>query len=57
MKKFEKLTKNEMKSVKGGGALACSPVGAPCTGNVQCCSNVCLTGQGGPTGARCVSAK
>ena len=45
-----KLSRNEMKSIMAGSCLA---VGAACTGNVQCCSNRCVSGGGGLTGATC----
>jgi hypothetical protein len=42
MKKLEKLSKAEMKKVKGGGGGSCLVIGSPCTYNAQCCPNFCL---------------
>lgn len=54
MKKENLLSKAEMRKVLGGSLLAtCLEVGSACTGNVQCCSNVCQTGSGSTTGAVC----
>lgn len=48
------LTREQMKNIMGGTLpLACLAVGEPCTGNVQCCSNRCVEGSGGVTGATC----
>ncbi len=48
-----KLSRAEMKSIMAGSCLS---VGAACTGNVQCCSNRCVRGSGGTTGATCGNA-
>lgn len=50
-----KLSRAEMKNIMAG-SNACLPVGDPCTGNVQCCSNRCVSGGGGTTGANCGKA-
>ena len=41
MKTFKKLSKAEMKNVKGGGAQSCIVTGGACMVNAQCCSGVC----------------
>ena len=52
-----KLSRAEMKNIMAGSGAACLPVGDPCTGNVQCCSNVCSSSSGGTTGASCGKAQ
>lgn len=47
------LSREEMKNVVGGGSLECLSVGEACTGNVQCCSNNCVSSGGKTTGATC----
>jgi bacteriocin-like protein len=56
MKKFEKLSKNEMKSIKGGQAQYCLLIGSPCTENLQCCSGPCVVFHNSPTGFVCGSS-
>ncbi|TCC91688.1 hypothetical protein EZ428_07985 [Pedobacter frigiditerrae] len=63
MKKMNLLSKAEMKRVLGGNedlpveeGFDCKKVGSACTGNVQCCSNVCKTDGSATTGASCASA-
>jgi natural product precursor len=53
MKNFEKLSKAEMKNIKGGGAKTCIVNGAPCNESLQCCSVNCVTTGTGPTGKLC----
>jgi len=47
------LTRSQLKNVQGGNIAACLPLGAACTGSVQCCSNICKVIGGGTTGAIC----
>ena len=42
MKNSVKLSKSEMKKVKGGGALNCSQTGQPCKKTADCCTNTPL---------------
>ncbi len=49
-----KLSRTEMKNIMAGdNPIECLKVGEPCTGNVQCCSNRCVTSSGTTTGASC----
>jgi bacteriocin-like protein len=53
MKKFEKLSKAELKNIKGGRSLSCETIGTPCVENIACCTFNCKYTGTGPTGRVC----